>query len=326
MRCAHPHLPLPLLFFSSSHATAVISASAYKPIESMPMGHCAWLMPDRLLPGSEVSEITPRMETQAFNHPCILLKRSPNWGERGAKVLIMLASSFVCIHPCPSSVPFILARKVNTSSLTLCSKPADKTVLRAAANCNSERSDPSRPFIELKNGQTFKLPTWINVAKVYSVPVSCLKVWPGQPNKQLTEESLSELLRHAVQADPHRWQQVNNALNTTASGPSLAGLPTPPSTPPRRLAASPASSPPRQVDQPWRRSQTPLPFADGYDSKRKRRTSSDGERDFKVTKFEGLKPPPKHEPEPAGQCAVLPDEEFGNGWYTVTVKKKKGKR
>lgn len=56
----------------------------------------------------------------------------------------------------PSSCPTLL-----TIYLT-----ADKTVFRAAANCNSERPDPSRPFIQLQHGIHFNFPTWIDVTRV----------------------------------------------------------------------------------------------------------------------------------------------------------------
>ncbi|KAK4651818.1 hypothetical protein QC762_600325 [Podospora pseudocomata] len=267
-----------LFSISLFHATAVIPALANDmaphAIDSMPSGQCVRLMSEKFIHKSDINQITPRMDQGGFGHPCILLKRSHD----GSMALIALISSFGCSSRGTAQAPWGRPdlRKIHP----------DKTVFRAAANCNSERPDPSRPFIQLQHGIHFNFPTWID------------------ENKQLTRESLSDLLAHMRQAAPQRWRDVNNAMvttaTTTASGPSLAGLQTPPSTP---LAPS---------------------FA-GNTDKRKRRTSSpNGEKDCKVQKVEEW----RLSAGPVGQCCggVVKEEGDGGQWCTVVQKRKRGKK
>ncbi|KAK4663123.1 hypothetical protein QC763_600325 [Podospora pseudopauciseta] len=273
-------------------------------IDSMPSGQCVRLMSEKFIHKSDINQITPRMDQGGFGHPFILLKRSHD----GFMALIALISSFGYSSRGTAQAPWGRPdlRKIHS----------DKKVFRAAANCNSERPDPSRPFIQLQHGIHFNFPT----------------ARPGQENKQLTRESLSDLLAHMRQAAPQRWRDVNNAMvttaTTTASGPSLTGLPTPPSTPPARLAASPSPPPPppppRQIDQSWRRSQTPASFAGDTDKRKRRTSSSDGEKDCKVQKVEEW----RLSAGPVGQCCggVVKEEGDGRQWCTVVQKRKRGKK
>ncbi|KAK4640707.1 hypothetical protein QC761_600325, partial [Podospora bellae-mahoneyi] len=297
-----------------SHSSA---CERYGPhaIDSMPSGQCVRLMSEKFIHMSDINQTTPRMDQGGFGHPCIILKRSHD----GFMALIALISSFGCSSRGTAQAPWWRPdlRKIHP----------DKTVFPAAANCNSERPDPSRPFIQLQHGIRFNFPTWID-----AVPATCLSAWRGQENKQLTRQSLSDLLAHMRQAAPQRWRDVNNAMvtiaTTTASGPSLAGLPTPPSTPPARLAASPSPPPPplppRQIDQSWRRSQTPASFAGDTDKRKRRTSSSNGEKDGKVQKVEEW----RLSAGPVGHCCggVVEEEGDGGQWCTVVQKRKSGKK
>ncbi|KAK0744932.1 hypothetical protein B0T21DRAFT_345054 [Apiosordaria backusii] len=286
------------------------------PAASMPVGQCAFLKRADAMSTSDLAQITPPIPQRALGHPCIILKHSSNPSAPTARVLITLISSFGCSSRGDTTPPWKrphLARHY-----------PDPTVLRAGADCHSQRPDPSRPFIQLKNGEHFDLPTWTNVTQVYAVPVACLKTWQCNSHKQVTAESVADLLQHSAKVTaPSRLQAVHKALNATVPTPS-SGLPTPPSTPPpkqRQSTAAPSPAPSRQVNQPWR-PLTPPSTGTSDNNKRKRRTSSNGDHGSKAPKLTPPSPP-KHSPKSPKDCAVSSDKESDDGWTTVKSKKNK---